>query len=127
MTIDTLIVHTPQGHSGRLFIGADQHYVLRYDPEVNPDCAISLLMPVRTEEYRRRELHPIFQMNLPEGFVLEQLRNRLAKTVNVDPMLLLALSGSYSPIGRVFVSTPKISELIQIDRKSTRLNSSHWE
>ena len=114
MTIDSLIVHTPQGHSGRLFIGADQHYVLRYDPEVNPDCAISLLMPVRTEEYRRRELHPIFQMNLPEGFVLEQLRNRLAKTVNVDPMLLLALSGSYSPIGRVFVSTPKISELIQM-------------
>ena len=113
MTIDTLVVHTPQGHSGRLFIGADQHYVLRYDPEVNPDSAISLLMPVRTEEYRRRELHPIFQMNLPEGFVLEQLRNRLAKTVKVDPMLLLALSGSYSPIGRVFVSTPKINELIQ--------------
>lgn len=113
MTIDTLVVHTPQGHSGRLFIGADQHYVLRYDPEVNPENAISLLMPVRTEEYRRRELHPIFQMNLPEGFVLEQLRNRLAKTVNVDPMLLLALSGSYSPIGRVFVSTPKINELIQ--------------
>ena len=112
MTIDTLNIHTPQGHSGRLFIGADQHYVLRYDPEVNPDSAISLLMPVRTEEYRRRELHPIFQMNLPEGFVLEQLRNRLAKTVNVDPMLLLALSGSYSPIGRVFVSTPKINELI---------------
>lgn len=113
MTIDSLIVHTPQGHSGRLFIGADQHYVLRYDPEVNPGCAISLLMPLRTEEYRRRELHPIFQMNLPEGFVLEQLRNRLAKTVNVDPMLMLALSSSYSPIGRVFVSTPKINELIQ--------------
>lgn len=113
MTIDNLVVHTPQGHSGRLFIGADNHYVLRYDPEVNPGCAISLLMPVRTEEYRRRELHPIFQMNLPEGFVLEQLRNRLAKTVNVDPMLMLALSGSYSPIGRVFVSTPKINELIQ--------------
>lgn len=52
-----------------------------------------LLMPVRLEEYRHRELHPIFQMNLPEGYVLEQLRNRLAKVVNVDPMLLLALSG----------------------------------
>lgn len=50
-------------------------------------------MPVRLEEYRHRELHPIFQMNLPEGYVLEQLRNRLAKVVNVDPMLLLALSG----------------------------------
>ena len=62
-------------------------------------------MPVRAEEYRRRELHPIFQMNLPEGYVLEQLRNRLAKTVKVDPMLLLALSGSSAPIGRVFVAS----------------------
>lgn len=48
--------------------------------------AISLSMPVRPDEYRRRDLHPIFQMNLPEGYVLEQLRNRLAKIVNVDPM-----------------------------------------
>ena len=62
MTIDTLNVHTPQGHSGRLFIGADQHYVLRYDPEVNPDSAISLLIPVRTEEYRRRELAPAYDI-----------------------------------------------------------------
>jgi serine/threonine protein kinase HipA of HipAB toxin-antitoxin module len=69
-------------------------------------------MPVRPDEFRRRELHPIFQMNLPEGYVLEQLRNRLAKTVNVDPMLLLALSGSSSPIGRVRVRSEAVDALL---------------
>ena len=52
-------------------------------------------------------------MNLPEGYVLEQLRNRLAKTVNVDPMLLLALSGSTSPIGRVHVRSETVDALLQ--------------
>lgn len=70
-------------------------------------------MPVRPDEYRHRELHPIFQMNLPEGYVLEQLRNRLAKVANVDPMLLLALSGSSSPIGRVAVSSLEVDALLQ--------------
>jgi serine/threonine-protein kinase HipA len=77
-------------------VGADD-YLFRYDAKAQAQSAVSLTMPVRAEEYRRRELHPIFQMNLPEGYVLEQLRNRLAKTVKVDPMLLLALSGSSAP------------------------------
>ncbi len=35
-------------------------------------------MPVRLDEYRHWELHSIFQMNLPGGYVLEPLRNRLS-------------------------------------------------
>jgi len=61
--------------------------LLRYHEDAKAQTAISLLMPVRLDEYRHRGLHPIFQMNLPEGYVLEQLRNRLAKVANVDPML----------------------------------------
>lgn len=52
-------------------------------------------------------------MNLPEGYLLEQLRNRLAKTVNVDPMLLLALSGSTSPIGRIQVRSETVDALLE--------------
>lgn len=106
-----LRVHTPQGISGSVFTAQDD-YIFRYRDEAPANSAVSLLMPVRTEDYRHRELHPVFQMNLPEGFVLEQLRNRLAKTVKVDPMLLLALSGSSAPIGRVFVSSDQVNELI---------------
>lgn len=111
MTNPKLRVHTPQGNSGSVLVSADD-YLFRYGDNTQAQSAVSLLMPVRTEEYRRRELHPIFQMNLPEGYVLEQLRNRLAKTVKVDPMLLLALSGSSAPIGRVFVSSDQINDLI---------------
>src|SRR5690606_13009248 len=68
---------------------------------------------VRLDEYRHRELHPIFQMNLPEGYVLDQLRNRLAKVVKVDPMLLLALSGSSSPIGSLAVSSRVVDALLR--------------
>lgn len=112
MNSPALSVHTPQGDSGSVLVGADD-YLFRYDAKAQAQGAISLTMPVRAEEYRRRELHPIFQMNLPEGYVLEQLRSRLAKTVKVDPMLLLALSGSSAPIGRVFVISDQINELIQ--------------
>ncbi|MBP1125798.1 MULTISPECIES: type II toxin-antitoxin system HipA family toxin [Pseudomonas] len=111
-----LRVHTPQGDSGSVRASTED-YVFRYADNAHAQSAISLSMPVRADEYRRRGLHPIFQMNLPEGYVLEQLRNRLAKTVKVDPMLLLALSGGSAPIGRVFVSCDQVNELIQ--RNST--------
>jgi len=106
-----LQVATPEGDSGRI-LSSGTDYLFRYHEDVEAKAAISLLMPVRFDEYRHRELHPIFQMNLPEGYVLEQLRNRLAKVASVDPMLLLALSGSSSPIGRVAVSSPQVDALL---------------
>jgi serine/threonine-protein kinase HipA len=111
MKMTSLFVSTPEGRSGRVFTSAAD-FIFRYDEDALPDMAISLAMPVRPDEFRRRDLHPIFQMNLPEGYVLEQLRNRLAKTVNVDPMLLLALSGSSSPIGRVQVRSQTVDALL---------------
>lgn len=106
-----LQVATPQGDSGKILTSAGD-YLFRYHEDAQVRAAISLLMPVRLDEYRHRELHPIFQMNLPEGYVLEQLRNRLAKVASVDPMLLLALSGSSSPIGRVAVSSAEVDTLL---------------
>lgn len=107
----SLGVGTPEGDSGRILTSAAD-FIFRYDERAQPETAISLSMPVRAEEFRRRDLHPIFQMNLPEGFVLEHLRNRLAKTVNLDPMLLLALSGSSSPIGRVRVHSEAVDAML---------------
>lgn len=108
-------VTTPQGNSGRIVKGAED-YLFRYHDDADVRVAISLLMPTRVDDFRSRDLHPIFQMNLPEGYVLEQLRNRLAKLVNVDPMLLLALSGSSAPIGRVAVSSKAVDELLARQR-----------
>ncbi|WP_160109207.1 type II toxin-antitoxin system HipA family toxin [Pseudomonas izuensis] len=111
MKMTSLKVDTPEGISGRVLAGAED-YIFRYHEDALPAAAISLTMPVRPDEFRRRDLHPVFQMNLPEGYVLEHLRNRLAKTVNVDPMLLLALSGSSSPIGRVQVRSETVDALL---------------
>ena len=108
---NVLRVTTPEGSSGKI-LGSGGDYLFRYHEDAKAQTAISLLMPVRLDEYRHRELHPIFQMNLPEGYVLEQLRNRLAKVANVDPMLLLALTGSSSPIGRIAVSSAQVDALL---------------
>lgn len=111
MKMTSLKVSTPEGHSGRILTSGDD-FIFRYQEDALPNTAISLSMPVRADEFRRRDLHPVFQMNLPEGYMLEQLRNRLAKTVNVDPMLLLALSGSSSPIGRIQVHSETVDALL---------------
>lgn len=41
-------------------------HVLTYYPSVNTEDFVSLLMPVQTKSYNYPELHPQFQMNLPE-------------------------------------------------------------
>ena len=110
--LNRVSVATPQGPSGELSMGGGGDYLLRYGIGVSEQQQISLTMPVRDQGYPARHLHPIFQMNLPEGYVLEQLRNRLAKTTSVSPMLLLALSGSASPIGRLRIDSPAIDALL---------------
>lgn len=104
---DHLDVSTPQGFSGMLQHSSD--YFFGYEVGASPHAEISLTMPRRAPQYVSAELHPIFQMNLPEGYVLDELRRRFAKTSMLNPMLLLALTGQESAIGRVSVSTPTIA------------------
>jgi serine/threonine-protein kinase HipA len=64
--------------------------VLTYRPETAPDNFVSFTMPVRTESWVwDDQLHPIFQMNLPESHLLQTLReqfgpriSRAASTIN---------------------------------------------
>ncbi len=52
-------------------------------------------MPVRLQSWASDELHPIFQMNLPEGALLETIRRAIAKIVGDDDYsILLATGGS---------------------------------
>jgi serine/threonine-protein kinase HipA len=104
--LDHLDVSTPQGASGTLQHAND--YLFTYEIGVSPHAEISLTMPRRAAQYVSSELHPIFQMNLPEGYVLDELRRRFAKASTLNPMLLLALTGRDSAIGRVAVSTPAV-------------------
>ena len=75
------------------------------------DCpaadAISLLMPVVRDQYvSTGGLLPVFEMNLPEGALLEKLRLLFAKAVpNLDDLELLAIIGQ-SQIGRIRYARP---------------------
>jgi len=98
-----VLVNTPQGLAGRL--QREGEYVFTFDSQAGDLAAPALGMPRRIKPYVHTSLHPVFQMNLPEGYVLEQLRQRLAKTIGMDPLLLLTVIGSQAPIGRLRFST----------------------
>lgn len=111
-------VLTPQGVSGELYREGRQ-YAFAYTG-TTPDVAVSLTMPVRRSPYTSSELLPIFQQSLPEGYVLEQLRLRLAKLTQLDPMMLLAITGQGGTIGRLAVDAPTVDRLLQRGREPQR-------
>ena len=115
-----LRVTTPQGEAGELTQELGQ-FLFGYG-QASAAASISLTMPVRKAQYAHATLHPIFQMNLPEGFLLEELQNRLAKIVHLDPMMLLALSGGQAPIGRVQVQSQWLNPLAGAAGKGERLS-----
>ena len=79
---------------------SQREYVFSYDPTVeSPTAQVSLTMPVRLESWSSRDLHPIFQMNLPEGALLEAIRRAIAKIAGDDDLTLLRVTGG-NQIGR---------------------------
>ena len=62
--------------------------------------ALSLTMPIRTESYSSQGLHPIFQMNLPEGHLRQAIERATAKHYGSDDLSMLAILG-INQIGRL--------------------------
>jgi serine/threonine-protein kinase HipA len=56
-------------------------------------------MPVRLESWISRELHPIFQMNLPEGVLLKAIRRAIVKLIGEDDLSILRVTGG-NQVGR---------------------------
>jgi serine/threonine-protein kinase HipA len=78
--------------------------VLTYLPETATDNFVSLTMPVRTESYVwDDQLHPIFQMNLPEGYLLQVLQEQFGPHIGADPIALLSVIGR-NMVGRIQVA-----------------------
>jgi serine/threonine-protein kinase HipA len=74
-------------------------YVFAYHADTPSPLAVSLTMPVRLQSWTDRALHPIFQMNLPEGAMLIAVRQAIAKIARTDDLSLLRILGGYQ-IGR---------------------------
>jgi serine/threonine-protein kinase HipA len=86
----------------RLDALGDFEHVLTYLPDTSAEDFVSLTMPVRSKSWVWPELHPFFQMNLPEGILLKVLQNRFGPHIGGNPLALLAVVGR-NTIGRVQV------------------------
>ena len=79
--VSSLAVWVAGKNAGLLACEKRNEYVFAYAPDVSTDAQVSLTMPVRLESWVSRDLHPIFQMNLPEGALLETIRRAIAKVM----------------------------------------------
>ena len=96
--IRTVRVGVPCGDCGTL--EKTHRFSYAYDHSALPEHQVSLTMPVRLPSYSRGAIHPIFEQNLPEGFVRQRIVERLRKHIRIDEMLFLALQRDYG-IGRL--------------------------
>lgn len=95
-----LDVHVPARKAGTLERDDPHASVFSYLPDTDPADFVSLLMPVRTRSYEASaSLIPVFQQNLPEGFLRRKITERFGKLLATDDFILLALTGS-NAIGR---------------------------
>jgi len=81
--------------------------VLTYESAAAPEDFVSLTMPVRTESWVWDDsLHPIFRMNLPEGYLLHVLEERFGPHIGASPIALLSIVGR-NMVGRLQVAPPE--------------------
>ena len=91
-------------------------YVFAYRAPGTPDQDVSLTMPFSLESYLYQNgLHPVFQMNLPEGRLRESLERTFRKrSEGFDQLKLLEIVGN-SQIGRLrFSNTPKFIDHVPL-------------
>lgn len=94
---NSLVVWTAGNKSG--ILEQDEEYVFNYLADTSDRYSVSLTMPVRLKSWTHKNLHPVFQMNLPEGALLTAIKNALAKIARVDELTLLRIVGA-NQIGR---------------------------
>ncbi|MFK5894304.1 MAG: type II toxin-antitoxin system HipA family toxin [Pseudomonadota bacterium] len=70
---------------------------------------IAAAMPIETRFYQHGALLPIFEMNIPEGFIRHRITEKLRKHIQIDDMLFLALQGN-SGIGCITYETQEIEK-----------------
>lgn len=89
--------------------------------------ALSLTMPLRLETYIYEQgLHPLFQMNLPEGYLRQAIERAAAKHYGSDDVTFLTLLGNHqigrlrytvanNPLPEDGLKTPSLDELLNSD------------
>lgn len=86
-TLDVCVHNQPVGQ----LIREHEGYLFCYSSKARPNDFISLTMPVRRKDYQLPHLHPIFEMHLPEGYLLALFKKHFAKLRPTDDFGLLQL------------------------------------
>jgi serine/threonine-protein kinase HipA len=95
-------------------------YTFAYRPAIQPGEEVSLTMPWSLESYQYQNgLHPVFQMNLPEGRLREAIELSFRKRVRgFDALSLLEVVGR-SQIGRLrFANDPGVIDQVPLQSVS---------
>lgn len=71
--MDKLNIKVDLSNVGKL-VKENDEFIFLYTSENIKDF-ISLIMPVRQKPYIHNKLHPIFEMHLPEGYLLSIKKN----------------------------------------------------
>ena len=101
----SLAVWAGEARSGILEGERGQKHIFAYFRDAGTEVEVSLTMPLRLESWVSRDLHPIFQMNLPEGALLEVVRRAISKVVGDDDLSILRVTGG-NQVGRNRFSLP---------------------
>ena len=107
MKDNSLKVFINKQQSGDLSL-ENEHYIYNYSKNVRN--VVSLTMPIRNESWVSKKLHPIFEMNMPEGALKETIKNHFAKIQKMDDLNFLKLIGPYM-LGRI-----KFDHISEIDK-----------
>ncbi|AND69517.1 hypothetical protein ATSB10_20630 [Dyella thiooxydans] len=100
----SLAVHVLGREVATLEAVGDFKSTMTYHDDVATDDFVSLTMRVRRDAWVWDDvLHPIFQMNLPEGYLLQVLQEQFGPHIGASPMALLSVIGR-NMIGRVQVA-----------------------
>lgn len=109
---DFLTVKVDSKTSGVLSFEGNE-YIFSYKTEDKKDF-ISLTMPVRAKSWNSKKLHPLFEMHLPEGYLLSIIKKHFSKFAKTDDFGLLKLM-SPSIKGRVSYEQDLKVELKTLD------------
>ena len=99
-----LIVNTPQGLAGTLT--REAQYVFNYQSSAT-ECQVAIGVPIQAQSYTQSRLHPVFGQNLPEGFLLRRLSERLARNGQKPTAMRLLSTLGGRQIGRLSFREPE--------------------
>ena len=95
-------VWTDAAEAGLLDRSGERGSTFAYLPDIESSRAVSVTMPVRLPSWSVAfDLPPIFEMNLPEGFLRERLRLAFAKATGTFDNFDLLLVVGRSQVGRI--------------------------